>query len=461
MMEKLSFRSKIGYASAAIGEGAPYTLVCTFMMFFLTTVVKMDPIVAGFISSLATVMNVIANPIIGYLSDNTNSKWGKRRPYIFFSLFPMAISLVLLFTAVGGSEAFQAIYYGLFLIIFWIAYALFYDCWLALGGDYAKGYDDRTSIRTYSSALNTIGCVLGQVFPTYMVAFLYGFDVSENHAWQFIALIVALATFFSILLCVIAAKNRDKYDPAISSDLSIKNVWNTLKDMFRQYMEVLKVKPVRYIILASLIYLIGYGIFTAVKLYYLTYNLGMSGGMISLIFLLSLVIDLGVLPISAFISNKFDKRTALISMLSISAVLTMGCKFIDINTFGEIFMLFLFICLGAECYWQLIIAIEYDACDYDELVTGKNRSGTILSMQSALEAIGPGIGSAILGIILHIAHFDGNAATQNAAVLEWIDNSMLILPAAFMLAAVFMIVKFPITKEKYEEIRIKLDKKQL
>jgi GPH family glycoside/pentoside/hexuronide:cation symporter len=294
-----------------------------------------------------------------------------------------------------------------------------------------------------------------------MVAFLYGFDVSENHAWQFIALIVALATFFSILICVIAAKNRDKYDPAIRSDLSIKNVWNTLKDMFRQYMEVLKVKPVRYIILASLIYLIGYGIFTAVKLYYLTYNLGMSGGMISLIFLLSLVIDLGVLPISAFISNKFDKRTALISMLSISAVLTMGCKFIDINTFGEIFMLFLFICLGAECYWQLIIAIEYDACDYDELVTGKNRSGTILSMQSALEAIGPGIGSAILGIILHIAHFDGNAATQNAAVLEWIDNSMLILPAAFMLAAVFMIVKFPITKEKYEEIRIKLDKKQL
>lgn len=460
-MEKLSFRSKIGYASAAVGEGAPYTLVCTFMMFFLTTVVKMDPIVAGFISSLATVMNVIANPVIGYFSDNTNSKWGKRRPYIFISVFPMAISLVLLFTAVGGPAAFQVIYYGLFLIIFWIAYAVFYDCWLALGGDYAKGYDDRTSIRTYSSALNTIGCVLGQVLPTYIVAFLYGFGISENHAWQFIAFIVALATFFSILICVIAAKNKDNFDPTINSHLSWKSVWSTLKDIFCQYLDVLKVKPVRYIMLASLIYLIGYGIFTAVKLYYLTYNLGMSGNMISLIFLLSLVIDLGVLPISAFISNRFDKRTALISMLSVSAVLTMGCKFIDINTFWEVFMLFLFICLGAECYWQMIIAIEYDACDYDEMITGKDRSGTILSMQSALEAIGPGIGSAILGIILHFAHFDGNAELQNAAVLKWIDNSMLILPAAFMLAAVFMIVKFPITKAKYDEIRIKLDKKLL
>ena len=458
-MDRLTFRSKIGYASAAIGEGAPYSLVCTFMMFFLTTVVKMDPIVAGFISSLATVMNVIANPIIGYLSDNTNSKWGKRRPYIFISIFPMAISLVLLFTAVDGSEAFQAIYYGLFLIIFWIAYAVFYDCWLALGGDYAKGYDDRTSIRTYSSALNTLGCVLGQVLPTYIIAFLYGFGVSAKHAWQLIALIVALATFFSILVCVRAAKSKDNYDPTINSHLSLKNVWSILKDMFRQYKEVLKVKPVLYIILASLIYLIGFGIFTAVKLYYLTYNLGMSGTMISLIFLLSLVIDLGVLPISTFISNRFDKRTALISMLSVSAVLTMGCKFIDINSFWEVLMLFLFICLGAECYWQLIIAIEYDACDYDEMITGKNRSGIILSIQSAIEAIGPGIGSAILGIILHVTHFDGNSVTHNAAALEWIDNSMLILPAMLMLAAVFMIVKFPITKAKYDEIRTELDKK--
>jgi glycoside/pentoside/hexuronide:cation symporter, GPH family len=458
-MEILSFRDKLGYASAAIGEGAPYMLVCTFMMFFLTTVVKMDPIIVGFISSLATVMNVVANPMVGYISDNTNSRWGKRRPYIFLSLFPLAISLLMLFTAIGGSTAFQAIYYGLFLIIFWVAYAVFYDCWLALGGDYAKDYNDRTSIRTYSSALNTIGCVLGQVLPTSMVAFLYGLGVAESHAWQLIALVVALTTFFSVWICIAAAKNIDSYDPAFHSDLSLDNIWSILQDMFLQYTEVLKIKPVLYVMLASLIYLVGYGIITTVKLYYLTYNLGMSGTSISLILFLALVIDLGVLPVSSFISMHFGKRTALISMLSISAVLTIGCKFYVIHTFCEVFMLFLFICLGSQCYWQLIIAIEYDACDYDEMVTGKKRSGTILSMQSALEAIGPGIGSVILGIILHFAGFNGETAAQNATTLEWIENSMLILPAALMLAAGFMIVKFPITKEKHQEIRAVLEER--
>lgn len=99
-MEKLTFRSKIGYASAAFGDAAAYALINTFLMFFLTTVAKIPPAAAGAITIAGALWNTLINPIAGYLSDNAATKWGRRRPFMFLMAVPMAAALYMLFTAV-------------------------------------------------------------------------------------------------------------------------------------------------------------------------------------------------------------------------------------------------------------------------------------------------------------------------------------------------------------------------
>ena len=132
-MEKLTFRSKIGYASAAFGDAAAYALINTFLMFFLTTVAKIPPAAAGAITIAGALWNTLINPIAGYLSDNAATKWGRRRPFMFLMAVPMAAALYMLFTAVDLIPQIRPFYYAAILLIFWTAYTSFFCSFFGLG----------------------------------------------------------------------------------------------------------------------------------------------------------------------------------------------------------------------------------------------------------------------------------------------------------------------------------------
>ena len=108
-------------------------------------------------------------------------------------------------------------------------------------------------------------------------------------------------------------------------------------------------------------------------------------------------------------------------------------------------------------YWQIMPAIIYDVCEYDQLMTGQKRQGTIVSIQGFVESISAGLGTQILGIILQLAGFDGNVQTQPDLALTWIERCLTYIPAAFLLLSSAALLKYPITKKVYEEIRRKLD----
>ena len=98
--EKLTIKGKLGYASAAVGDAACYMFINTFLLFFLTTVAGIEPAAAGTITVIGAFWNALVNPIIGYISDNSATKWGRRRPFIIIMSVPLAASAFLLFTAV-------------------------------------------------------------------------------------------------------------------------------------------------------------------------------------------------------------------------------------------------------------------------------------------------------------------------------------------------------------------------
>lgn len=77
---KLSFRSKLGYAAGGIADAANFTLVGSYILFFLTTVVGISPATAGAITGLGTIVSSLWGPVVGFLSDHTRSRFGRRRP---------------------------------------------------------------------------------------------------------------------------------------------------------------------------------------------------------------------------------------------------------------------------------------------------------------------------------------------------------------------------------------------
>lgn len=454
-MKKLTFNEKIGYALAALGDAAAYSFINAFLLFFLTTTAGVQPAAAGAITIAGAVWNTIANPVIGYLSDNARTKWGRRRPFMLFMTLPLAASVFLLFTAVDLLPVIRPLYYGAVLIIFWTAYTGFFVPYLALGAEYTQDYNERTELRSYASVFNMLGNLTGLVLPSVFVQFLCDRGLSNAGAWSATGAAVGVFAAASILLTARAAKEKDRGEERPEGEkMDIR-----LKSIFGEYLQVLKLKPVKYLLLTSLFALICNTVFAADLVYYFTYNHGLSAAQISGMFLYRTGVCIVLILIVKKVSAITDKRISLLMVFAIGAVSVIIAKITGVEGMVQLHIFVFFVAVSTSIYWQLMPAIIYDVCEYDELETGKKRQGAIVSLQGLVEALAAGIGSQLLGIILQMGGFNGEAEEQTASALQWVENSVTIIPAAFLILAFIALYKYPITKKRFEEIRRKLEEK--
>lgn len=454
-MERLSFKEKCGYGSAAIGDAICYTLPGTYMLFFLTTVAGIQPAVAGTITVVAAIWDGIWNPTVGYLSDHKRSKMGRRRPFMACFVGPLVIATILLFTNVGLPYGIKVIYYGLMCIAFWTCFTGFFVPFYALGTEYSEDYDERTMIRAYASFFNTLGTIISMAMPSYLIEKLQENGISEGHAWTVMVSICAVISGISIVITVVASKDKDIPIPD-DAPAEKMNVFSMLKD----FGDVIKFKPVICVVVACLFCLIAYSFLAADMMYYLTFNMKFDGGETSLALLVRALIGLCLIPLGTWVCKKTDNRTALIIFFIAGAI---GLTIIRIFGAGNIVTLVLLFIVGCSCtafYWQIMPVLVYELCIYDEYVTGKKREGVIVSLQGLVETVAGGIGSQMLGIVLQFAGFDGEAAVQTPLAESWIFSCITVIPAIMLAIAVVALVKYSISRQKFNEMREEIEKRK-
>ncbi len=456
-MKKLTIANKMGYASAAFGDSASYAIINTFLLFFLTTVAGIEPAAAGTIMIIGAVWNTLINPIMGYLSDNVSSRRGRRRPFMLFMALPLAAVTYMLFTAVDLLPQISPVYYGAILIIFWTAFTGFFIPYLALGAEYTQDYNERTELRSYASVFNMLGNLAGMVLPSAFVEFLCERGFSQAGAWSAAGAVVGIFSMTSILITVHAAKRKDTGCAEEGKPLFPRV---KLTVIFKEYGQVLKLKPFKYLLLTSLCALICNSMFGSDLVYYFSYNHGLSAAEISGMFLYRTGVCILLILIMRKVSAVTDKRTALLAVFAVGAVAVTIARFTGVEGTVQLHIFIFFVAVATSVYWQLMPAILYDVCEYDELYTGKKRQGTIVSMQGLVEALSAGIGTQILGIVLQMSGFDGQAAVQSREALMWVENSVTILPACFLVLAFLALYKYPITKEKFREIQRQLEERR-
>lgn len=457
MSEKLTMKGKLGYASAAIGDSACYMLINTFLLFFLTTVAGIEPAAAGTITIIGAFWNALINPIIGYLSDNSATKWGRRRPFIIIMCVPLVASTFLLFTAVDVIPMIKPLYYGAMTMIFWTAYTGFFVPYLALGAEYTKDYNERTELRSYASIFNMIGTLVGMMIPSILADYLQTLGVSLSASWSLTGAFVGVLSAISLMITARAAKvyDLDCSEPGRSAIPRI-----SLKKIFGEYLQVLKLKPIRFLLFASLFSLIGNTLISSNMMYFLTYNVGLSASGISLMFLYrSIMMILMIMAVKKIFGNS-DKRRTLLIMFAIGICTMIIGKWMGYDNLTELLIFVVITNVASNIYWQLMPAIVYDVCEYDELETGRQRQGAIVSLLSLVEAAAAGLGSQLLGLILQFSGFDGEAAVQSDTAMLWIENSLTWIPAIFVLLSFVALKMYPITKERFAEIQAELAKRK-
>ena len=457
---KLKFRTKLSYGIGGLADNALFTLIETFLLFFLTTVVGIKPATAGLILALGCVWEAICGPISGFLSDNIETRFGKRKPFLMAAALPAAVVTSLLFTSIEMPYTAKVLYYGLMTILFWWCFAIFFVPYMTWGSELTEDYHERTVLRSYAYVFNQIGKGLGTVMPTILVAVLMGIGFSLSASWSAVGITVGAASGAALLICSLTIKESDVpgfvKDPNKARVLTFANI----KKMFASYGTIIKLRPIKYLIGGSLIYLIANTVFLSDMVYYYTYNMGLSAVEISGITLFMTVFGIAMTPFVAKLAEKTDKKAAIAGGLTASGAALIAVRLLGVETVLGACAVSAVFSVGNTCYWQLMPSMIYDVCQAEELASGKQRSGEVISLQALSESLSAAIGVQLLGIILQQAGFADTAAAQPASALLWISNSYCLLPGLCMIAVALILSRYPINRRTYPRILEGVEKRR-
>lgn len=457
---KISRGAKIGYAAASIGDACSYGFVGAFLLFFLTSVAGINPVVAGTIAAVGGIVDAACSPVIGYLSDKSTLKSGRRRPFLMIACLPLGIAVAMLFSSVDAGETAKVAYYSVLTIVFWVFFALFFIPYLALGAEITDDYRERTVLRSYAYVFNFFGILFGVVLPTFIVDYLCSAGATTETAWQSAGVIVAVITTASIIITWHCTRGKERAEPVRApSDDGDRNISALIRSMLKDYRQIFKLKPIRYLIWGSIFFLIANTLVNSDRMYFLNFNLGMSSDTVSKVYLICTTAGIVFVPLIIGTSKVMDKRKTFIVCQILSSAGMIVMSVIGIRSFSGVVVISFIFSLGSSCYWQLLPAMIYDVCEVDELVTGQRREGVITSLQSLAEAVSGAVSVQILGIILAFSGFNGEAAVQTRQTMDWIGYCFTILPALAMIASVIMIVKYPITGKRYDKVLLALERK--
>ncbi len=437
---------KYGYGAVGLTDGAATSFIGSYLLFFLTTIAGLNPAIAGTISGAATVISSIWSPIVGFLSDRTVSKHGRRRKFILIALVPLTASVILAFCNLDMANQFKAIYYCIVICVFWCSFSTFYGPWLALGAEITTEYNERTELRSFAMITNLLGGIFGMTAPPILVDIMTENGISESKAWLYMAVIVAGIILTGMSITLLSTRKKDTGSPLMTT--------GKITDLFREYCQVLKLKPILFVIGMCLCQITSQTIFMADRLYFFTFNLNLTAGQISVATIaFNIASAIAIYPILK-LSNRFDKRIALSILMIFSAsssiILDRVIGITDVTTAIIFTAVFAF---ANVAFWQLVPAMLYDICEYDNRVNGIKREGIIVSVQSVMETVCNGLGMFLLGTILQFMGFDGNADTQSSSALLGIDLSLAVIPAALMIVCAILSYKFPISKAVLEKLR--------
>ncbi|MCQ4636497.1 glycoside-pentoside-hexuronide (GPH):cation symporter [Anaerovorax odorimutans] len=453
--QKVSFGKKIGYSVGGATDTLAYDFIAAFLLFFLTDFAGVSPAWAGSIITIGVVWNMIMDPIIGNLADRTKTRFGKKRTFLLIAIIPLFASYLLLFTRLGGITTSTAnIYFLVMTLLFWMSYSCFCIPYYSIGASMTMNNEERTKIRMLSQIIQYVGVFFSTVAPTMFVSFFKDYGFSDYNAWHYTAWIEGALCVGTLIIVFLSTKG-------IELDFEESPEEKEKTGFFKDYIEVLKVKPYLLMTLSSLFFRIGYCLFLTTMAYFFLYVVALSEMQMSMC---TMIISFGGIIVIALLMKMVEKidKTKLYCVLVIaSGVAMIIFNFVEVNSIGIACLLATCYVIGSSAYWSMNMPIMYDSIEIDEFQCGKRREGTMTSVYLLCQKAGYAIAAAAIGAVLANVGYDETLGAANAEpVLNAIQMMFcLVSGIAFVLSGI-VIFFYPLKQDVYKKMYAQLENKR-
>jgi glycoside/pentoside/hexuronide:cation symporter, GPH family len=431
--------------------------------FFLLTAFGMDPFLAGLLGGLPRLFDAITDPIMGYISDNTQSRYGRRRPYIFAGAILSGVFFILLWQLdPEGTQMYNFWYFLLFSLIFIIGNTIFSAPLIGLGYEMTPDYNERTRLMGFAQ---TIGQVAWMIVPWFWVIIANPnlFETQAQGVHQ-LAVVVGVVCMVLGVLPAIFCRELDQANLTNRADLSFKSIMNNLRDLFRNLKLIANNKPFLRLCGATFLVFNGFQMVASFSYFIILFYMfggdyGLTGTWPAWFSTVSaMTTAFLIIPIITWMSNHWGKRNAFVISTLISIV-GYALKWWGFNPENPwmMFMPIPFMVFGIGGLFTLMMSMTADVCDLDELRNGMPRKeATFGALYWWMVKLGQGVALVLGGLVLKVVGFDQTAAMQTAETMFNLRLADILIPAGTAALAVWVMWGYDVTEERANEIRNEL-----
>lgn len=441
----LSNKTLIGYSAAGMADAGLYNFVFMYFLFFLTNIAGVKPAFAGTIVLVATLCDIIITPIVSQISDNSKSKFGRRRKFILLAAIPIFIVLLFMFSVFDISEIAKNIYYMAITIVFWISFGVFVVPYYALAPELTNNQEERTKLRIPFIIFNALGNLLGMTAPMSIVAFFVTKGFTDSKAWFLLVLILGAVFTTSLIVTFISTKGKEVPPEKLKLKEPSDNV-------FVVYGRFLKLKPTKYLVLISAVYTVAYGFILSGMSYFILYNLGGTETNVSLGSLILVLVIIIIGPIVCGAAIKYERNKVLAISMFISAIIMIIIYFTGITNLPILITYLFFFAIANSAYWGLVQAMFYDLAEVYEYKYGRRQEGAAVGLNIITLKVFASVAVQILGIVLQFGGYNPTAEVQTETALNTISYAFTIIPAILIIVAGVFALLNPINKNTYPKL---------
>ena len=418
----------------------------------------------GILFFLPRVFDSITDPIMGFISDNTKSRWGRRRQYVFLGAIILGVSFVIMWQLYRENGLnYNFYYFLLWSFVFYLGLTIFSVPYVAMGYEMSGDFHERTSIMAVAQWIGQWAWVIAPWF--WVIMYDQEWFESADVATRELAIWVGIACMIFAMVPAIFLKSESTLDKDYLP-LTMKTVGSSLKEILLGFKEAFKLVPFRKLCIATFLIFNAFNTIAAFSFFIIVYHLfsGDAGaaGIWPTLFgsVGALVTTFAVIPAVARMSKVMGKKRAFMLSQGISIIGYILLWFLFIPGKPYMFLFALpFFSFGIGSLFTLMMSMTADVIDLDELSSGKRREGIFGAIYWWMVKFGFAIAGLLSGAILSFVNFTPGVVEQPEGAITGLRLFYSGLPILGTLTAMYFMSTYDVTEERANEVRAALDKR--
>ena len=473
-MAQVTSEITTGTRWAYSGGGAGYGVLRNahyFVLIYYSQVLGLDPGLAGLAVGIGLVFDAITDPLIGYLSDSTRSKWGRRHPWLYASILPLGASFYFLWHPPGFVAGDTLLFAWLVIcnVSMRTALTMFLVPAYAIVAELTADYDERTRLLTGFH-------VVDSVFNNGMSVLMYAFwlvpteqisdGVMNPEGYQNAGLLGAVVIVVSILVFAIGLRRFIPRLRQYQVDTS-----PSPGQFFRQVADVFNSVSARVVVLSGVLYYAGTGTYVALWVYIYSYFWEFTNEQISIIVIHMALAGLFLPPAMArWAAGREKKTVAKAGLLGAMAINVVPIGLRLLGFFPENGSEALFRIMLVAGFFETILFLVFDICwrsmivdltESTELATGRRNEGVISSTITFATKCADALGTLIAGTLLSLIAFPTETAVGDVPPDVIAKLGLIYGPVVFLIwmGVILSLGRYRISRSRHQEILQRLSRR--